>query len=804
MTETLRWLLVAEVIGLAAFPIAHALFPGFRDRGWGLAKPLGLIIFSFSVWILGYTKLVPNSGASYWTVVIIAAAVGGYYLYVRRASLLSLLKREWPAFAASELIFIGLFLAWTAYRAYDPSISGTEKPMDLLFLNASVNAPEAPPADPWLAGSSVPYYYFGYWMFGAVSQMASVPTFIAFNLSTGLIAGLAGAAVFSLTYNLVRSDHGRQSRSLLAGGAAAVLLLVSANLIGAWEAGSAFDVGPDGVYEWVSIEGLEPGQDGNAWRPTEFWWWWRASRVTNSFDDAGNQLDFTIQEFPFFSLLLGDLHAHLMSIPFVLLAIALLFQLMISPARWGFGWIRANPLRALALAIVIGALGFINAWDFATLGAMLFLVATLKTYRAGNGNLVAAAIRAAPAALLIGAAALAIYSPFYFGSFSSQVSPGDPIGAVQYSSRYIHLFTIWGLALLLIGPFLAALAYRPLRNLAAWFVEPLLTASFARRGLIVREPSLSTLSTVGVLLVAPFIAWVAIHLVANDDAGIMDVPQRIVDVLPLAIAAGAGMYALAHRARNVAADGGLFALMLVALSLYMLYGVELLFVRDLFGNRMNTLFKVYYQVWIFLAVAGAYALHYWSSRHGFWRPSARLISKSAAGVAAVLVVVAVYYPVAAAFSKANGFSADPTLDGLRFVSDADMSEREAINWLNENTGPEDTVVEAVGGSYSSFGRISSATGRPTVLGWAGHEHQWRGTREPFDGRAEDIETIYTTANPAEASELLDKYGVDYVYVGRRERQEYGITTVATFDGFATRVFESGQTVIFRIGAGVGP
>ena len=275
-------------------------------------------------------------------------------------------------------------------------------------------------------------------------------------------------------------------------------------------------------------------------------------------------------------------------------------------------------------------------------------------------------------------------------------------------------------------------------------------------------------------------------------------------MLPLAIAAGAGMYALAHRARNVAADGGLFALMLVALSLYMLYGVELLFVRDLFGNRMNTLFKVYYQVWIFLAVAGAYALHYWSSRHGFWRPSARLISKSAAGVAAVLVVVAVYYPVAAAFSKANGFSADPTLDGLRFVSDADMSEREAINWLNENTGPEDTVVEAVGGSYSSFGRISSATGRPTVLGWAGHEHQWRGTREPFDGRAEDIETIYTTANPAEASELLDKYGVDYVYVGRRERQEYGITTVATFDGFATRVFESGQTVIFRIGAGVGP
>ena len=96
------WLLAAEVIGLAAFPIAHALFPGFRDRGWGLSKPLGLIIFSFVVWILGYTKLVPNSGSSYWAVTIIAAAVGGYYIYNRRSSVMGLLKREWPAIAASE------------------------------------------------------------------------------------------------------------------------------------------------------------------------------------------------------------------------------------------------------------------------------------------------------------------------------------------------------------------------------------------------------------------------------------------------------------------------------------------------------------------------------------------------------------------------------------------------------------------------------------------------------------------------------------------------------------------------------
>ena len=199
-----------------------------------------------------------------------------------------------------------------------------------------------------------------------------------------------------------------------------------------------------------------------------------------------------------------------------------------------------------------------------------------------------------------------------------------------------------------------------------------------------------------------------------------------------------------------------------------------------------------------MAVAGAYGVHYWTSRHSTWRPSARWLSKSGAGIATVLIVVALYYPVAASFSKTNGFVAEPTLDGLNFVNFSSRPEREAIEWISNNTAVDDRLVEAVGGGYSEFGRISSATGRATVIGWEGHEHQWRGTREPFEGRAVDVETLYKTDDLIEATALLDRYDIDYVYLGARERGEYGPANFDKFDQLGDRVFEFDSTVIFKI------
>ena len=123
MSETIRWLIVAEVIGLAAFPIAYAAFPVFKDRGWGLAKPLGLILFSFVVWLGSYAPPIESTVTTYWVVTAVAAILGWRYMAGRWSSVLAYVKGEWRAIATAEILFLLFFFAWVAYRAYDPSIS---------------------------------------------------------------------------------------------------------------------------------------------------------------------------------------------------------------------------------------------------------------------------------------------------------------------------------------------------------------------------------------------------------------------------------------------------------------------------------------------------------------------------------------------------------------------------------------------------------------------------------------------------------------------------------------------------------
>lgn len=800
LLDTLRWLLSIEAIGLVAFPLTYVLFRSFRDRGWGFSKPLGLLLGSYVVWLLSNAHVLPNVGWAYWLVLALAAVPSGIYVWKRREEFRRLLREEWRALAVAELAFLFFFVAWIAYRAHDPAISGTEKPMDFLFLNASVRAVHAPPQDPWLSGYAVAYYYFGYWMMGALSQMAAVPTYISYNLSLALIAGMSACGMFSLVYSLIRSDGGRKAAAIGGAIVSIVLLLVVGNLIGFWEVASLYNIGSERFFHWLAISGLHAHQAGDFWHPTGFWWWWRASRVINHFNAAGQGLDYTIEEFPFFSLLLGDLHPHLMSIPFVLLVVGLIRSVFVSPLRWGISWIRSRPIHALVLALVIGGVGFVNTWDIAMSTLLFGVVVALKVYQERDSGLVRAALRAAPAAIIIVGFALIAYAPFYFGTFSSQVPAGAPINAVPYSTRYVQFLTVWGLMLLVIAPFFFT-------SVAGVGLD-ITKAVFGRTNLVVpmqasergfaREPVVVAL----LALILPFILWAAVYMVFNPNAYATEIAHRYLKLIPLGLATFLGFVACASRARRGDWDAKLFVLILISLSLYLLYGTELLYVRDLFGDRMNTVFKTYYEVWMLLAAAGGFAIHYWLARRASWTRLGQAVSRTVLAIVAVLFVGALYYPFAASFSKANGFTSKPTLDGLAFVSEQDPQERAAINWLDAHAGPNDVVLEAVGSSYSDYGRISSSTGVPTVIGWVEHEHQWRGTTAPFDGRAQDVATIYTTTDVSLARSLLKKYGVTYVYVGSRERSKYGTAGLGKFQELGTRVFpadgKSGDVVIYRV------
>jgi len=93
------------------------------------------------------------------------------------------------------------------------------------------------------------------------------------------------------------------------------------------------------------------------------------------------------------------------------------------------------------------------------------------------------------------------------------------------------------------------------------------------------------------------------------------------------------------------------------------------------------------------------------------------------------------------------------------------------------------------------------TGRPTLLGWDGHESQWRGRAygEMAAGRPEALQTIYGGSSGPELIDTLEQWDVDYVYVGPTEREQYGVNARSelALQSAMDLVFEEGDVRIYR-------
>ena len=155
------------------------------------------------------------------------------------------------------------------------------------------------------------------------------------------------------------------------------------------------------------------------------------------------------------------------------------------------------------------------------------------------------------------------------------------------------------------------------------------------------------------------------------------------------------------------------------------------------------------------------------------------------------------HPLAAGFDKADGFAGQPTLDGLAWVRQHSPDEYAAVRWLNEHVTDTSVILEATGGSFTEYGRVSSRTGLPTLLGWGGHELQWRGNYEEPGRREPDINAIYSSLDTQHVLTLLEKYGITYVYVGSLERGKYNPAALAKFDRFMDVAFQQGSVTIYE-------
>jgi uncharacterized membrane protein len=280
-----------------------------------------------------------------------------------------------------------------------------------------------------------------------------------------------------------------------------------------------------------------------------------------------------------------------------------------------------------------------------------------------------------------------------------------------------------------------------------------------------------------------------------------------------------------------------FVLLLIATGALLTLGPEFVYLRDNFGMRLNTVFKFYYQAWVMFGVAGLFGLSYlWLAAResgrklilAEWkkllRPSyvwlllkenrLKLVSWGVTIIYTAVFLGTLLFPYFAIQSRAIEFrgpvdSANrlpATLNGLAQMATFNPDDYAAIMWLRQNVSGTPTIVEAVGGQYSpqGHGRVSASTGIPTLLGWAGHEYQWRGYSTPEPAEREPlVRDIYTVPGWENSSiaNVLNQYDVAYIYVGNLERGTYGVDGrlpgLNKFNEQLEVAYQGGSVTIYR-------
>jgi YYY domain-containing protein len=759
MTAWLRWYAAVQVLGLLGLPLAFGAMRRLPDRGWCFAKALGVLVYGLVLWLGVGSGLLRNEAGG---AVLAALGLAALSFFLGRetfrpapgqASLFDWLRSHASLVVLGEVVFLAVFAGWALVRAQDPAADHTERPMDLLFLTAIHVSPDFPPRDPWLAGYPIGYYYLGHWLLNALGLLAGQPPAVAFNLGQACWLALLVSGCFGLGFNLAALDRPASRKAALACGLlAATAIPLAGNLQGTLDTLQRAGLRLTTLAQGRAAHNLSP--------PSEHWWWWRASRVLEDRDASGSPVE-VIDEFPAFSYVVGDAHPHLLAMPFVVLALALALNLH---RAWRDGGLRASagPAGAVATVLVLGALPAANAWDFPTQWLILVLAAGLAL-RGGN-----AAARAWSVARAVGwgvvlVATTALVSLPYLLTAQSQVR------GLELSSA--HPTPPFQLGLML-GPFLLGVG--------------LLLVMAVRAS---RSPWRHLAAGAGVVV---GIAALAIGASGHARGALSEPPWT---ALFLAALLGVACVLLVTKPSSASKPSLTFVLLLAAVGLFLLLVPELLYVKDGFGTRMNTVFKLYYQAWLLLGLATSYAIAAaWSGPRGL-----RLASRGALA----LVLSGLAYTIAAAWSVTDGFgSPAPSLDALAYLHDAAPDEHAARLWVLGHTPPRALALQAKGRSYvAEDDRLSVGTGRATLLGWEGHELQWRGQAfgSMARGRAEALETVYRLAGAENLASSLEAWGIEYVFVGPTERQMYGVDAAREelFGRVMEEVFAQGKVRIYR-------
>ncbi|MDF2800286.1 MAG: putative rane protein [Anaerocolumna sp.] len=698
----ITWWLVLAALGIGFMPITYKIFSSFHDNGYLFSKIIGLAISGYLMWFLSSIKLVKFTSFSCLVIVVITFIINGIIFYKEKDKKELFSKVKLDKMLLMELLFLVFFLLWVYIRGFKPEAHGTEKFMDYGFMASMMRSDYMPPSDLWYAGGTINYYYVGQYMATFLTKLSFLKVEQGYNLMMMTLAAMSFVLPYALIYQITKQLlSNRRKKYKLSSHIAGLLSGAGVCFAGNIHFTIFYWILP-GVRNFLGIEG-------------EFdkYWFPNSTRYIGYNPETNDK---TIHEYPSYSFILGDLHAHVLNIIFVITLLGILFAYLTYQYKRNsddfhtFSSPRlllrevCNPF-TIFIGFLIGLFHTTNFWDFPiyyVVSGAVILFSNLVLYNFKRNAYLLTALQG----IFIIALGEIIALPFTlnFDQISTQIS-------LTTSRTPIYQFSIlWGLPATLIVGLLIELIMTYRRNMA--------------EVVVIEEMSQTKKQTA----ISKFLR-------------LLDPCDMFVLIL------------------------GLCALGLILLP-------EVIYIIDIYSGdykRANTMFKLTYQAFIMFGICSGYIfIKFIRVRKFIWQIKFTTITL-------LLFLSTLWYSVVSVnawYGNIFKISNYKGLDAIAFMEKSMSDDYEAVKWLNENVNGISVVLEANGDSYSDNERISMATGLPTVLGWYVHEWLWRGDTTDLESRIADIETIYTSKNLDEVRALIDKYNIEYIYVGKLELDKF--------------------------------
>jgi len=644
------WILLLKFLQMSIFPL---LKRGFGEYGYGISYPVSLILFTFISWYFGL------AGIPVYFALVPFLASAGFFLYRGEYN-----PDNYGGCRKWDLLFLVLFIFMLEVRYLNPSISYAEKFMDHAFLASIINNPVIPPADPWYSGGNLNvYYYMGHWMMGALGAISGIKSTIVFNLVLPTVFASTGTALYA-TGRLLLKDY-------------QWLPVVT-----------LFLVNPAFIWYAINLKGLN----------AVMW-------------DSTRTIENAITEYPLFSMLWGDPHAHVVS--FFNQAL-LIFILVYAYVRWNETGGRGRWVIILAGALSLGTMPMINTWDVLLYAPITLVFAGLIWYRSYRmDHDTSGAWRLF---FLVPPISILVYLPYYFMLHTAGI---EGVGFVHTPTEPMAFLLVYGIFLILFY----AECQKDLRK-RPWLLlllVPFIISGYAGAGLVLlpavcllmRRTLLpeEILSAAGLLII---MLTETIYLI--DNMG--DVYFRMNTVFKFSLVAWFFM----------GTGGAIFA------------------GRWLSEKRSNGKSE---------------------------KPAGSQNERKK--IAALIIVLLIGFSVPLMLPDLNYGYGGKTLDGMAWMEKSHPYDYDAISYLRSNIKELDSAVilEAENGDYQYYSRVSSMTGIPAVIGQPFHEQMWRGDEADVGTRIGDIRTIYE--NPPEFYRLTEKYNITHIYLGESEHERYDVS-----------------------------